>query len=431
MDIGTTTPKQPPRYPAYQDSGVEWLGEIPEHWELTRLGTRFFERREKVSDKDFEPLSVTKNGVLPQLDNAAKTNDGDNRKLVRSGDFVINSRSDRKGSSGIADRDGSVSLINIVLEPRGIDPMYCNFLLKGNGFIEEFYRNGHGIVADLWTTRYSEMKTIMLGVPPLEEQKRIADFLDRKVAQLDQAIAQKEQLIALLKERRQVLIHRAVTRGLDPHAPMQDSGIDWIGEIPAHWEVKKLKHVNKVNPSVTIDDLITEVSFVPMESVGEGGGIDTSTIRPLKDVQKGFTAFQDNDIVVAKITPCYENYKGAIVSGLKNGVGFGTTELHVLRPSKTINKEFIFYVTLSPAFRNAGTGQMYGSGGQKRIGTDWISNVQIPVPPIKEQLQIVESIEKRNKKTTAIVSQHQTQIQKLKEYKATLINAAVTGKIRV
>jgi type I restriction enzyme S subunit len=115
------------KYPAYKDSGVEWLGFIPSNWDLTRLGTRFEERKTKVSDKYFPPLSVTKNGTIPQLDSAAKSNDGHNRKLVKTGDFVINSRSDRKGSSGIAYQDGSVSLIYIVMEPKGIHPIYCNY----------------------------------------------------------------------------------------------------------------------------------------------------------------------------------------------------------------------------------------------------------------------------------------------------------------
>ena len=239
------------QYSAYKDSGVEWLGKVPKHWELTRLGTKFSERKEKVSDKDYAPLSVTMKGIMPQLDSAAKTNDGDNRKLVKAGDFVINSRSDRKGSSGISDLDGSVSLISIVLEPKNVQPLYCNYLLKSYNFIEEFYRNGHGIVADLWTTRYSEMKAITVAIPPLAEQTRIAEFLDRKTAQIDQAIAQKERLIELLNERRQVMIHQAVTRGLDPNVPMKDSGIEWIGEIPAHWEVSKLGNYATVNNGTT------------------------------------------------------------------------------------------------------------------------------------------------------------------------------------
>ena len=128
------------RYKEYKDSGVKWLGEIPSHWEVKRLGSFFYERKEKVSDQVFAPLSVTKQGIFPQLDNVAKTNDGDNRKLVKEGDFVINSRSDRKGSSGVSELDGSVSLINIVLQPRKtIFGPFCNYLLKSYGFIEGKY----------------------------------------------------------------------------------------------------------------------------------------------------------------------------------------------------------------------------------------------------------------------------------------------------
>ena len=124
------------RYESYKDSGVKWLGEIPGHWEVKRLGSFFIERRVKVSDKDFAPLSVTKNGIFPQLENVAKSNDGDNRKLVRANDFVINSRSDRKGSSGVSSFDGSVSLINIDLKRRNtVYPTFCNYLLKSIAFI--------------------------------------------------------------------------------------------------------------------------------------------------------------------------------------------------------------------------------------------------------------------------------------------------------
>lgn len=192
-------------------SGVAWISDIPEHWDLTRLGTRFKERKTKVSDKDFPPLSVTKNGTVPQLANAAKSNDGDNRKLVKKGDFVINSRSDRKGSSGIAYQDGSVSLIYIVMEPLNIHPIYCNYLLKSYNFTEEFYRMGHGIVADLWTTRYDEMKIIMVGIPSLPEQKAIAEFIETVTNKIETAISLKQQEIAKLKEYKSSLINAVVT----------------------------------------------------------------------------------------------------------------------------------------------------------------------------------------------------------------------------
>jgi len=195
----------------FLNSGVEWIGKIPKHWKLERLGSNFIERREKVSDKDFEPLSVTKNGVVPQLDSAAKSNDGDNRKLVRKGDFVINSRSDRKGSSGLSKLDGSVSLINIVLQPININSDFSHILLKSNGFIEEFYRNGHGIVADLWTTRFWDMKSIMLAIPPKDEQIQIVEHIENQTAKIDKTIKLQQNYISKLKEYKASLIDSVVT----------------------------------------------------------------------------------------------------------------------------------------------------------------------------------------------------------------------------
>lgn len=195
----------------FVDSDVEWIGKIPKHWKLERLGSNFIERREKVSDKDFEPLSVTKNGVVPQLDSAAKSNDGDNRKLVRKGDFVINSRSDRKGSSGLSKLDGSVSLINIVLKPIDINSDFSHILLKSNGFIEEFYRNGHGIVADLWTTRFWDMKSIMLAIPPKDEQLQIVEHIENQTTKIDIAIELQQNYISKLKEYKASLIDSVVT----------------------------------------------------------------------------------------------------------------------------------------------------------------------------------------------------------------------------
>jgi type I restriction enzyme S subunit len=191
-----------PRYPNYKDSGVEWLGAVPEHWVLRRLGYYFDERREKVSDRDYPALSVTKNGIVPQLETAAKTDDGDNRKRVCAGDFVINSRSDRKGSAGVADTDGSVSLICTVLSPRSeVLPAFVHHLLRSAPFQEEFYRYGKGIVADLWSTKYGEMRNILLSLPPCPEQAAIAAFLDRETAKIDALIAEQQRLVDLIDER--------------------------------------------------------------------------------------------------------------------------------------------------------------------------------------------------------------------------------------
>lgn len=195
-----------------RDSGVQWIGEIPTHWTLIRIGSLYGLRTQKVSDIDYPPLSVTKMGVLPQLDTVAKTNAHDDRKLVVKGDFVINSRSDRRGSCGISDYTGSVSLINTVLFPiTEMNPRYYNWYFHTVGFADEFYRWGHGIVDDLWTTGWQDMKNILISVPPLDEQQRIADYLDSKCAEIDSIITEKKQQIETIKENKKSLIFEYVT----------------------------------------------------------------------------------------------------------------------------------------------------------------------------------------------------------------------------
>ena len=194
-----------------KQSGVNWLGEIPEHWEVSKLRKHFIPRIQKVSDKDYEPLSVTKDGILPQLDTACKTDNGENRKLVRKGDYVVNSRSDRKGSGGISPFDGSVSLIYIVIYPIDGEQEYFHYLFRSNNFVEEFYRNGRGIVADLWTTRYQEMKNIEIPIPPLSEQRAIVSYIEAQTANINKLINAYQQQVERVKEYKQRLISDAVT----------------------------------------------------------------------------------------------------------------------------------------------------------------------------------------------------------------------------
>lgn len=190
----------------------QWFGGIPIQWEIARIGSLYKLRNTKVNDRDYAPLFVTMQGVVPQLETAAKTNAHDDRKLVRKGDFVINSRSDRRGSCGISSQDGSVSLINIVLTPlQNMNPSYYNWLFHSVGFSDEFYKWGHGIVDDLWTTTWQDMKNIVIPVPPLEEQQAIADYLDKKCAEIDGVIADKKEQLDVLENYKKSLIYEYVT----------------------------------------------------------------------------------------------------------------------------------------------------------------------------------------------------------------------------
>lgn len=228
------------KYSNVMNTNVTWIPQIPAHWKLQKINALFTERKKKVSDKDYKPLSVTKKGILPQLAHAAKSNDSDNRKLVKAGDFVINSRSDRKGSCGVSKLDGSVSLINIVLTPRNeLNSEYIHYLLRNYRFSEEYYRNGRGIVADLWTTRYSEMRTILIPVPPRAEQDQIVRFLDWKVSEINRLIRIKKNQINGYREYEKKVINDKVLYGLQ-EAPLRESGNYWVGKIPTNWKIIKL-----------------------------------------------------------------------------------------------------------------------------------------------------------------------------------------------
>ena len=183
-----------------KDSGITWIGDIPAHWELSKIGAVYEERNIKVSDADYEPLSVTKKGIVPQLETAAKTDNGDNRKLIKKNDFVINSRSDRRGSCGISEFDGSCSLINTVLKPRKhMHNAYYDFVFHSDLFADEFYAWGNGIVDDLWSTKWSSMKRIYIPAPPIEEQIKIANYLTDKCGKIDAIISKQERIIEKLK----------------------------------------------------------------------------------------------------------------------------------------------------------------------------------------------------------------------------------------
>ena len=224
-----------------RDSGTAWLGMIPKDWELSKISSIYELRTQKVSDKDYPPLSVTMNGIVPQLDSAAKTNAHDDRKLVKKGDFAINSRSDRRGSCGVSEYDGSVSLINTVMKPRDeMNPDYYNWLFHTIQFADEFYKWGHGIVDDLWTTNWQDMKHIDIPVPTLDEQKVIADYLNKAIPEIDALHTDIEKQIETLEEYKKSIITEAVTKGLDPDVEMKDSGIEWVGMIPKNWNVTRI-----------------------------------------------------------------------------------------------------------------------------------------------------------------------------------------------
>lgn len=423
-----------PRYPQYKDSGVQWLGSVPNHWRLRRLGYFFSERREKVSDKEFPPLSVTKNGVVPQLETAAKSDDGDNRKLVRAGDFVINSRSDRKGSSGASELDGSVSLINTVLEPKGrIAIRFAHHLFRSSVFQEEYYRFGKGIVADLWSTHYSEMRNISLAVPDLQEQETIAGFLDHETAKIDALIAEQEKLLALLAEKRQATISHAVTRGLDPNVPMKASGITWLGDVPAHWEVGPLKRFWSVTDCKHLTAAFTEEG-IPLASISEVQsrfvdltGAKRTTESFFEQLIEGGRDPRSGDLIFSRNATVGEV---AQVPGSIERFAMGQDVCLLRRRDDEASPDYMQAVLRSPVVAEQLNSLMIGSTF-RRINVEQIRSLAVPYPPVAEQLEIWILLGTLLGRFDSLAQEAIAAVNLLKEHRSALIAAAVTGKIDV
>lgn len=216
--------------------------------------------------------------------------------------------------------------------------------------------------------------------------------------------------------------------GYSAYAEYKDSGVEWLGEIPVGWDVKRLRFSLLINPSkseiVLPDDAL--VSFVPMEAVGEYGGINLDMQKSLSEIGSGYTYFSDNDVILAKITPCFENGKGAIAKGLSSQIAFGTTELHVLRAGKALNVDFLFYLTISSWFRKLGEAEMYGAGGQKRVPEDFIKDFRVGLPSLIEQQTIARFLDHKTAQIDALIAKKEALLTKLAEKRTALISHAVT-----
>ena len=410
----------------HSHDNLVWLGEIPSHWDYKKIGSLFTERKAKVSDKDYPPLSVAKIGVVPQLDSAVKTDAGDNRKLVRVADFVINSRSDRKGSCGVSELDGSVSLINIVLTPRSEwNSRYVHYLLRSQPFSEEYYRNGRGIVADLWTTRYSEMKSILLPVPPRPEQDQIVRFLDWKVSAINRLISIKRKQIALLHERQCVHISHIVTHGLHGRVATKNSGVEWIGDIPEHWQAMRCKYLFSERDERSQEGTEQHLSMSQKYGLVPDSQLDER--RMLSESYAGGKLCYKDDLVLNRL----KAHLGVFALSSQSGVI--SPDYTVLIPNtERVLPAFAETVLKSDRCRSELRIRVRGIiEGFWRLYTDDFNTIVLPVPPIEEQAEIMEYITKFCDKTKKYEDSLTQEISTLQEFKARLISNVVTGKIDV
>lgn len=418
-----------------KDSGTVWLGNIPNSWKLSKISSIYELRTTKVSDRDYPPLSVTMQGIVPQLDSAAKTNAHDNRKLVKKGDFVINSRSDRRGSCGVSDYDGSVSLINTVMKPRDeMNPDYYNWLFHTTQFADEFFKWGHGIVADLWTTNWQDMKHIDIPVPSLEEQKKIADYLNVLIPEVEALHSDIEKQIETLEDYKKSIIAEIVIKGLNYDVNMKNSGINYIGKIPEHWEIKKAKYacnsLSKGN-GITKED-VKEDGNIKCVRYGEIyskyddaffkclSSTNIELISSPKYITKGDILFAGTGELIEEI--------GKNVVYMGNELCIAGGDIIVMKHSQ--NPIFFNYAL------NSIHSQIQKSKGKAKLkvvhisATD-IGNILIAIPPLKEQEEIATFLDKKCLEINNIIANKLKQLEILKEYKKSIIYEYVTGKKEV
>lgn len=424
------------RYSEYKDSGVKWLGEIPSHWEVVPIKHSY-----KFTVGWTPPTG--RNDLFEGINLWANISDlGD--KVIRTTTNHISDSAVRQSGRSISPKGSllySFKLSVGTVSFCGAD-MYTNeaiaTFLKGKNSLEFLYyaapifiiKNANTNIYGAPILNQDLIKNALVLLPPLSEQDAIVRYLDSATSEIDKAIAMQQKMIDLLNERKQIIIQNAVTKGLDENVEMKESGVEWIGSIPKHWKVRKIKTVANFNPlpqrKFQQDEI---VGYLPMERLGLGS-MNPSEISYGK-MPVGLNYIEDGDVVIAKVTPCFENGKIAIAKNLKNGCSFGTSEIFVYRPIK-IDSVFLLYSLQNEQLKNKCASTMMGTGGLKRVNASFAKNVYITFPPTeKEQNEIGLFLENKISTFNKTIENIQRQITLLQERKQIIINEVVTGKVRV
>ncbi len=422
-------------YPEYKDSGVKWIGKVPSHWEIRRAKTMFYRVLRPVKEDD-EVITCFRDGQVTLRRNRRTEGFTESLKEVgyqgiRKGDLVIHQMDAFAGSIGVSDSDGKGTPVYICCQPLNkeeCDNQYYAFLLREmarKGFIKSLYRGIRERSSDF---RYETFAIQLLPIPTISEQEAIVDYLDRKCSQIDKYVEEKKRQIAALGELKQVEIAEAVTHGLNPDAPMRDSGIPWIGMIPKHWEVKRLRHLCTCN-----DETLSEtepstrvINYVEIGDVDKVRGITNFTRYAFREApSRARRITRKGDVIISTVRTYLQAIAQVEQDGLIVSTGFA-----VIRANKLTDPQFLAFTlrsngTISWIVANS-KGISYPA-----ITANELLQAPIPLPPLSEQQAIVAYIEEKVQSIDTLVSALEEEIAKLKELKQSIISDAVTGNVDV
>ena len=429
------------QYPSYKKSGVEWLGDVPEHWQIVRTKDIFNHRKEEALEDD-EIVTAFRDGQVTLRKN--RRTDGFTNSIkehgyqhINSGDLVIHEMDAFAGAIVVSDSSGKSTPVYSVCYAKNENinhHFYSHFFrtMAKTGFINSLAK---GIRVRSTEFRWNESRNVYLAEPPKADQEKIVSFLDTETARIDNLIAKQEKLIELLEEQRKSIISHAVTKGLNPDAPMKDSGVEWLGEVPEHWMTPSSKHLLEIpitdGPHETPNFVDDGIPFISAEAISKGK-IDF-------DKKRGYITPELNAIYSKKYSPKVED-----IYMVKSGATTGkvamveTTEtfniwspLAAFRCNKNkVLPKFLLAVFNSSHFYDALV-LNWSYGTQQNIGMGVLSNIEIPCPPLKEQAEIIQHLDVQNTKFDKLIGTQSQLIEKLKEYRSTIISHAVTGKIDV
>ena len=420
------------KYKTYKWSGNPFFGDIPSCWDIYPL-FKIAKIKSIINKQDEELLSVyLDRGVIKFSDvDEKRTNvtslDLSKYQFVEKGDFVLNNQQAWRGSVGVSNHIGIVSPAYLVLSlSKEINPKYANYLFRDGSMVSQYLICSKGVGTIQRNLYWPHLRRTIVALPSYIEQTAIANFLDTKTNQIDEAIAIKEQQIALLNERKQILIQQAVTQGLDPTVPMKDSGVEWIGKIPEHWIVKRAKYLfNEIDErSVNGDEELLSVSHI----TGVTPRSEKNVNMFMAEDYSGSKTCEKNDLVFNIMWA----WMGALGVSDRRGIVSPSYGVFRAKAESTFNPIFLEYLLKSTNYiehyNKVSTG-LHSS--RLRFYGHMFFDMEMGFPSFEEQNYIIEHVQKESDVIDKALSLQEQQIEALKEYKTTLINSAVTGKIKV
>jgi len=437
-----------PRYPKYKPSGVEWLGDVPEHWDVVPCRGIVRERTAKNDDGSCEDyLSLMANvGIIPYAEKGdvgnKKPEDLSKCKLVKKGDFVINSMNYGIGSYGVSAYDGVCSPVYIVMTPQQeiVQPRFAFRIFEDRAFQTYAQSFGNGIPEHRCAINWDILKVMGVAVPPRDEQQTLLGFLDRETSKIDGLVAEQRRLIELLKEKRQAVISHAVTKGLNPHAPLKPSAIQWLGDVPEHWEIGRLDRLVSTRKGVAFkaDDFSDDGVVVVRATDVKNLTVKRSDVRlpPAFRSQYPKAILETEEIVLTTVGSTPEVRASAVGQVGKVPRDLAGSLLNqntvVFTPSScSLRNGFLFLVIQTSGYRDHLDLHAHGTANQASLNVSDMIHFSLPLPDPNEQTAIVDFIDAETAKLDALTAEAERAIKLMQERRTALISAAVTGKIDV